>query len=137
MQGMGWTLGFRLARYLKIDDAIQSEGIFDGGGDRYVYFCLNDYQYNRNDSNVVCFDNTSIDENILAKIPMINGKLSMIIDENDGCSLTKTRRYNGPVNLRKMGIRVIDKYGDIIELNHMDFSFTLEVEILYEKNHIV
>ena len=137
MNTFGWILGFRLARYIKIDDAIQSEGMYDGGGDRYVFFCLNDYQYSRNDQNVVCFEDTSIDENILGKIPMVNGKLSMIIDENDGCSLTKTRTYNGPVNIRKLSIRVIDKFGEIIDLNHMDFSFTLELEILYEKNRVV
>ena len=137
MNTLGWILGFRLARYLKIDEAIQSEGMYDGGGDRYVFFCLNDYQYSRNDENVVCFEDTSIDENILAKIPMINGKLSLIIDENDGCSLTKTRTYNGPVNIRKLNIRVLDKFGEIIDLNHMDYSFTLELEILYEKNKVV
>ena len=137
MNTLGWILGFRLARYLKIDEAIQSEGMYDGGGDRYVFFCLNDYQYSRNDENVVCFEDTSIDENILAKIPMINGKLSLIIDENDGCSLTKTRTYNGPVNIRKINIRVLDKFGEIIDLNHMDYSFTLELEILYEKNKVV
>ena len=137
MNTFGWILGFRLARYIKIDDAIQSEGMYDGGGDRYVFFCLNDYQYSRNDQNVVCFEDTSIDENILGKIPMVNGKLSMIIDENDGCSLTKTRTYNGPVNIRKLSIRVIDKFGEIIDLNNMDFSFTLELEILYEKNRVV
>ena len=64
MNTLGWILGFRLARYLKIDDAIQSEGMYDGGGDRYVFFCLNDYQYSRNDENVVCCEDTSIDENI-------------------------------------------------------------------------
>ena len=137
MNTLGWILGFRLARYLKIDDAIQSEGMYDGGGDRYVFFCLNDYQYSRNDENVICFEDTSIDENILAKIPMVNGKLSLIIDENEGCSLTKTRTYNGPVNLRKFNIRVLDKFGEIVDLNHMDYSFTLELEILYEKNKVV
>ena len=137
MNTLGWILGFRLARYLKIDDALQSEGLYDGGGDRYVFLCLNDYQYSRNDENVICFEDTSIDENILAKIPMVNGKLSLIIDENDGCSLTKTRTYNGPVNIRKFNVRVLDKFGEIIDLNNMDYSFTLELEILYEKNKVV
>ena len=126
-----------MARYLKIDDALQSEGLYDGGGDRYVFLCLNDYQYSRNDENVICFEDTSIDENILAKIPMVNGKLSLIIDENDGCSLIKTRTYNGPVNIRKFNVRVLDKFSEIIDLNNMDYSFTLELEILYEKNKVV
>jgi hypothetical protein len=78
-----------------------------------------------------------MDENVLAKIPMVNGKLSLIIDENDGCSLTKTRRFNGPINLKKIHLRLLDKFGDIVNLNKMDFSFTLELEILYERNKIV
>ena len=134
---LGWTLGFRMNRYLNIDDTIQSEGLFDAGGDRYIYFCINDYQYNVNETNIICFDETTINENVLAKIPMINGKLCLIVDENEGCSLAKTRRYNGPVNLKKLEIKVMDKFGEIIDLNYMDFSFTLELEILYERNMVV
>tara|TARA_A100001011_G_scaffold386775_2_gene463284 strand:- start:256 stop:1719 length:1464 start_codon:yes stop_codon:yes gene_type:complete len=134
---LGWTLGFRQTEYLDIDDFIFSEGLFDAGGDRYIYFCVNDYQYNVNETNIICFDETTINENVLAKIPMINGKLCLIVDENDGCSLAKTRRYNGPVNLKRLDIKVMDQYGEIIDLNHMDFSFTLELEILYERNMVV
>jgi len=137
MNTLGWTLGFRLASYLHIKEAIQSEGIFDGGGDRYIYFCLNDYQYNKNESNIIFLEESTIDENVLAKVQMMNGKLSLIADENDGHSLTKTRRFNGPINLKKVHVRLLDKFGDIIELNKMDFSFTLELEVLYERNHVV
>ena len=137
MDTLGWTLGFRLAKYLKIDDSIQSEGLFDAGGDRYIYFSLNDYQYNVNESNTIFFDETTISENVLAKIPTINGKLCLIVDENEGTNFTKTRRFNGPVNLKKLQIKIMDKFGDIINLNHMDYSFTLELEILYERNSII
>ena len=137
MNTLGWILGFRLGKYMANDDAVQSEGIFDGGGDRYIYFCLNDYQYNKNESNIIFFEDTTMDENVLAKIPMINGKLNLIVDENDGHSLIKTRRFNGPVNMKKVHIRLLDKFGEIIDLNKMDFSFTLEMEILYERNKII
>jgi hypothetical protein len=70
-------------------------------------------------------------EDILAKIPMNNGKLSLIIDDNNN-PLIKKRIYNGPVNLRKISVKILDKFGNIIDLNNMDFSFTLEMEILYE-----
>ena len=131
MNTLGWTVGFRLATYKNIVNQIESEGIFDGGGDRYIFVSIDDYQYNNNSLNIVCFDNSVMEKNIIAKIPMVNGKLSMIIDDNSA-PLTKTRRYNGPVNLRNLYIRIMDQYGYIIELNHMDYSFTLELEILYE-----
>jgi hypothetical protein len=131
MINAGWLLGFRLPTYINITDDVRSEGLFDGGGDRYIYFILEDYQYNNNSTNIVCFDKSTMEDNILAKIPIVNGKLSLIIDDNNN-PLTKTRKYNGPINLRKLHIKVLDKFGDVINLNNMDFSFTLEVEILYE-----
>ena len=131
MNTAGWTLGFRLPKYEYVDDFIVSEGLFDGCGDRYIYFMLNDYQYNNNSINIVGFDKSCMEENILAKIPMINGKFSLIIDENNN-PLTKTRKYNGPVNIRKIHVKILDKFGNVIDLNNMDFSFTIEFEILYE-----
>lgn len=131
MNTFGWIIGFRLATYKTITNYIESEGIFDGGGDRYIYVSIDDYQYNNNTLNMVCFDNSIMEKNIIAKIPMVNGKLSLIIDDNT-CPLTKTRKYNGPVNIRNLFIKILDQFGEIIDLNNMDYSLTLELEILYE-----
>ena len=131
MNTFGWTLGFRLSNYLNIIDKLESEGLYDGGGDRYIYVSINDYQYNSNNLNIVGFDKSILNEDVIAKIPMVNGKLSLIIDDNNN-PLTKTRRYNGPVNISRLHIKILDKFGNIINLNNMDYSFTLEMEILYE-----
>lgn len=131
MNTFGWTLGFRIAKYLYVEDKLESEGLYDGGGDRYIYISVNDYQYNSNNLNIVGFDKSILNEDILAKIPMINGKLSLIIDDNNN-PLSKTRRYNGPVNLSRLHIKILDKFGNVINLNNMDYSFTLEMELLYE-----
>jgi hypothetical protein len=126
----GWSLGFRLANYCDIKEKIQSEALFDGGGDRYIYVAINDFQYNNNTLNTVCFDKSILNEEVIAKIPMINGKLSLIVTEDN--PLTKIRRYTGPINISKLHIKILDKFGNIIDLNNMDYSITLELEILYE-----
>ena len=131
MNTCGWILGFRLANYIDIYDKIESEGLFDGGGDRYIYISLNDYQYNNNSLNTVCFDKSILNEDIIAKIPMINGKLSLIISD-DMNPLAKIRRFTGPVNISKLHIKILDKFGTVIDLNKMDYSLTFELEILYE-----
>jgi hypothetical protein len=131
MNTFGWIIGFRLAKYKNISTFIISEGLYDAGGDRYIYVSVEDYQYNTNSLNIVCFDQSILEKNIIAKIPMVNGKLSMIVDDNTS-PLTKTRRYNGPVNIRNLHIKIMDQFGNIIDLNNMDYSFTLELEILYE-----
>lgn len=133
MNTFGWIMGFRLANYYNITDGagITSEGMFDAAGDRYLYVAINDYQKNNNALNMVCFDNSVMEEDIIGKVPITTGKLSIIITESN--TLVKTRRYNGPVNIRNLHIRLLDKFGDVLDLNNMDFSFTLEFEILYEK----
>ena len=136
LETCGWILGFRLARYLKINDIANSEGLFDGAGDKYIYLSINDYQQNYNKNNIICFDGTTADDNIIAKIPMINGKFSFIINENNYNPLIKIRRYNGPMNLTKLEIKLFDKFNNLIDLNNMDWSFSLELEILYENSGI-
>jgi hypothetical protein len=131
MSTIGWALGYRLANYLNIVTSLVSEGLFDAGGDRYIYVSIDDYQRNRNSLNVVCFEDSTMEQNIIAKIPMTNGKLSLTVDDS-GSPLVKNRRYNGPVNIRNLHIRILDRFGEVINLNNMDFSFTLELEILYE-----
>ena len=131
MNTMGWTLGFRLGSYDDITGVIISEGLFDAGGDRYIYMAITDYQYNNNISNIVGFDKSMLNEDIIAKIPIVNGKLSLLIDENNN-PLAKSRKYNGPVNLSRIHIKILDKFGKVIDFNNMDYSFTLELEVLYE-----
>ena len=127
----GWLCGFRLTNYLNIINSIESEGLFDNGSDNYIYVVINDYQYNSNNLNIVGFDNSTLNENVLAKVPLKNQKYSFIFD-NENNPLTKTRIYNGPVNIAKLHVKILDKYGKILNLNNMDIGLTLEFEILYE-----
>ena len=131
MNTFGWIVGFRTGNYINIDESVTSEGLFDAGGDRYIYVCINDFQYNNNPLNMVCFDKSVFNEDVIAKIPMVNGKLSLIINDNNN-ALAKVRRYNGPVNLSRLQIKIVDHFGTIIDLNNMDFSMTLELQLLYE-----
>ena len=34
--------------------------------------------------------------------------------------------------MSKLQIKLLDQYGSVIDLNNMDFSMTIEVELLYE-----
>jgi len=128
---IGLIMGFRKLQYIDVTTKLLSEALMDCAGDRYIYFSLNDFQYNKNANNVICFKDNTADNNILAKIPLSFGKYSVVIDNTCG-SLSKTRIYNGPVTIKRIHIVLYDKYGNIIDLNEMDFSFTLEFEVLYE-----
>lgn len=135
MNTLGWILGFRLGKYTDIEEAIQSEGLVDTGGNRYIYFCLEDFQKNKSNQHLVYFDNTTMNDTILGKIYLYNGRFSLNIFENEYSDETKKRKYFGPINFSKFKVSLLDKFGDIIDLNQMDFSFSLELEVLYNNNN--
>jgi hypothetical protein len=128
-RSIGWMLGFRQSQYEYVQTVI-SEGLLDAIGDRYVYLSVEDYQYNTNVNNIVCLDKSYIDKSILAKIPTNDEKYALIIYDTD--PLSKKRIYNGPVTLKKFHITLLDKFCRVIDLQYMDFSFTLEIELIYE-----
>lgn len=134
IQTAGWILGFRSAKYLNIDNSILSEGLFDAAGDRYLYLCLNDFTINQTNNNIICLDNTFIDTHVLAKINIGTASFGIQIDDTHDTIDThsKTRIYAGPTNLKKINIKLLDAYGKAINLNTMDWSFTLELEKLYQ-----
>ena len=114
---------FRYAEYLDVTSYIMSEGLFDGGGDRYVYFCLDDFNHSLN-PHEVCFEKYSANESVLAKIYLTDGKFAVNIDDSsNGNNIVKTRKFAGPIDLSKIKVKILDQYGDVVDLNHMDFSF--------------
>jgi hypothetical protein len=77
------------------------------------------------------FNDSYIDKNILAKIPYSNTTYQVLFDGANEV-LSPRRQYFGPIDIKKLGLQLLNKYGQIINLNFMDFSFTLEVEIIYD-----
>jgi len=130
----GWIIGFRKRSYTANYDVVASEGLFSAGEERYIYVSLNDYQYNNDKSNIILLERNVLDADIIAKIPLKSRAQGLSFHLNDGVhfSLSKLRRYTGPINLERFHVKILDEYGAIIDLNNMDISLTFELEILYE-----
>jgi hypothetical protein len=125
----GWLCGFRITSYLNIYENIISEGIFDNETDSYVYIVINDYQYNTNHMNIVGFDKSVLNENVIAKALLKKNSPIFLNNEN---LFTQVREYNGPVNISKLHIKLLNKFGQLIDLNNMDIGLTIQFETLYE-----
>lgn len=128
----GWLLGFRYGKYYNIKDEVTSEALYDGGGDRYLYFCLTNTEltdpYNQHR---ILLENsrTSLQSvNVLAKIYLKNGKFSINVDDEKDNDFTynKILILKDPKTIEKVSVSLIDQYGQEVYLNNMDFSFTLE-----------
>jgi hypothetical protein len=153
-KSLGWFLGFRKPLYTVTKDNtfndnisnsynqivytcyLSSESSYGSSIQNYFFLDINDYNNNEiTDSIVSSIDNAKneyIGNNIIAKIPIVNPFFTTLFNNNANDNIFKQRDYLGPVRLNKLHIRLLNKFGDIIDLNGNDFSFTLEMSVLYQ-----
>jgi hypothetical protein len=157
-QNAGWAMGFRNNLYectitegtaqttdengtiqttTVYTGSIDADSIYGASVDKYIFIDIDDYQRNFLTGAVVAVvNNTStgnsscIGNNIMAKIPMASNP-NFIMLNNGADQLFKTREYFGPVKLEKIRIRLLNRFGDVVNLNNEDYSIALEITELY------
>lgn len=133
-QCLGWDIGFR---NMNTTTDISSESICMITGPIYGFLSLNDKQSRYTSNFVSAMNKSLLDKHIISKI-----NLSSTIDDV-GCFKSASniisyrddnqiREYFGPVDIRSLEIKLMDEYGRLIDLNGMDWSFTLVFETLYD-----
>jgi len=150
----GWMLGFKQSFYtIKCNTSaptiimdgeqfstsvyhwyIEGESSYGSSTHNYLFLELDDF--NRNSTANIFFSKTVNDaylgNNIMGRITVTSG-MNTVVTMDGGDLLFKMREYYGPVRLEKLHIRLIDKFGDPVNLEGNDFSFMLEIEQLYSK----
>lgn len=127
---LGWIMGYRSALYTGQKSYV-AEGIYNGSFTEYIYFILNDFNNSQSQNIIGMFSKSTIGNNILAMIPL-NANSFHICFDNGADFIEKKREYFGPVNIQKLKIQLLNQYGEILNLNCMDFSFSLELEVGYD-----
>ena len=103
----------------------------------HIYFALNEFVQNGNNDNHLLVANNQFSSNrVLAKL-----SLTTITDTSSSLTgyfelkqaniikdFNNTRGYDGPINIQKFRINIIDDYGNTIFLNYKNFSFTLKLK---------
>ena len=132
---LGWILGYRKSTYKYETDSVNNEFVPEACvhlfGTPYFYLHVNDYNNNFSPIYEVMFQESVIgSSHILDKIPNTGEK--NIIQTNISDTNRKTRYYYGPVNIQRLEIKFLDRFGRPIDIQKSDFSFTLQLEILYD-----
>lgn len=153
---IGWAMGFRKSFYeVKygdfsrriIDPAVgislttvieyaaylESESSFGSTYNHYVFLEIDDFQRNVSSNTFVSYNGNGdayLNNNVLAKIVVTSGQYTNIVDTGADM-IFKKRNYYGPVKLEKMTIKLLNRFGDVIDLNDNNYSFTLELEVVY------
>jgi len=129
-QRMGWMLGFRDSLYTG-STSYTGEGQLDIIGPRYIYLIVNDFNTS---SNVNFFSNNEtslLNDNILGRISLKAGAFS-VQSQNDFSVYGEPRYFFGPVNIDRISVRVIDEFGRTVNLNGMDFSFSIQMTVKHK-----
>ena len=147
---IGWAMGFRKFQYsvsysetgyIRLTDVnpalyktfLASESSFGSTFAHYIFMEVDDFQRNVTANTVISYNGNGdsyMNNNILAKVVISTGQFTNLVD-NGSDNVYKERHYYGPVKLEKLHIRLLNRFGDVIDTNHNDFSFTLELEVIY------
>jgi hypothetical protein len=123
-------MGYRKAEYIGAS-TYTTEAVYSSSPYEYIYFTLNDYNMSQSQNIFGMFSKSILGDNILAIIPVTSNSFNICFD-NGVNLLEKKREYYGPVNIQRLKIQLLNQYGEILCLNNMDFSFSLEFEIGYD-----
>jgi hypothetical protein len=117
--GLGYCLGFRQSSYNAVGQ-ISGEAILNTIDTNYLFLTLsNDWKVVEQDTP----DRTQLYS--FAKIVMDVPKFSINYDDGQN-TLTKEYFFKQPANISSFPVRLSDPYDQDIDLNGLDFSFTLE-----------
>jgi hypothetical protein len=135
--GLGYYMGFTRGVHTSLPNSVT--GKYDVtsdicayfGGDNYVFMALNDFDCVR--QTVRTYDTTFLPEKskphdftATAKLIMSQPKNYMVFDDYAGQHI-KEVVFPGPVDLGRLRVRLLDAYGDPIDLCSSQFSFSIEV----------
>jgi hypothetical protein len=148
----GWSIGFYKDIYF-VDKPYVSQTRFDPNGtyqplvfNRYVesessygsavtqYFFLELDDYNRNfTSNTIIAETgggTHLGNNVIARIPMTAPALNTNYTSPSDL-IFKQRDYFGPVKIEKLHLRLVDRFGETLDIQNNDYSVAIELTTTY------
>jgi hypothetical protein len=139
----GWNMGFRQSTYKAVAtiidyetaditrNVLKSESSFGSSVDNYLFLEIDDFHNNfQTDSIVSTNANSYMGKNILGRVVLGSGSFT-IVQNNLSDGVFKKREYFGPVRIEKIHIRLLNKFGDVVDLTNNDFSFTLQFNTIY------
>jgi hypothetical protein len=131
----GWRMGFLSPFYAYFNgNSTLAYGNINGEmasnilNYRNCFLSVNDFQYNNNSNNVVVLNgNSALDDYVAAKC-----SIPVVFDDTKLNLVSFQRKYNGPINLKKIHVKLYDENGKIVFLNGVDFAFTIKLTIAYD-----
>lgn len=134
--GLGYYLGFSRDKHIADVDTsgnfvLLSDGCANFSGDLYSFLYLNDYACVRQtvrsyDSSYKQSRSQPEEFNAMAKIILSSPKNYVVFDDYANRQI-KEVVFPSPVDLTRLRVKLLDAYGEVIDLYSSQFSFSMEV----------
>lgn len=130
---LGWILGFRNSCYnLPPDNTLKATSPLSLDGPRYLYLAVDTFQNDNPHSFISTLKTSELKQSILGRISMDpqHYPFGSVYPANiiNGTMLTDKRIYTSKVNIQRMNVQLINEIGIPLDINQVDFSFSLELE---------
>ena len=119
--GIGYNLGFQQLKYTG-QSSYTAETVPDVFQDTYVYLSINDYNL---------IEHPEFGQNhfeAFAKITLPASKNTIVYDNNYTNSTSKEYHFQQPTNINRLEIKLLDAYGNTLDLKGASFSMSLELQ---------
>ena len=126
---LGWNLGFLRRKYAGISHT--ADAVIDPASLRYIYLAVDDFCNSSHNHFINVFNDSIMNPNILARISVKGAYFSLLM-ENDFNIVTEPRTYFGPVDIQRLRIRLFDDRGRLLNMNNANYSFCLNLKMLYD-----
>jgi hypothetical protein len=148
-KNLGWIMGFRAKWYTTTSETTYTSGStrttykacaasetnFNPWLLSYVFLEIDDFHNNSPADAVVSgtLDRSYIGRNVIARVSTAAAAAgAAVVTDTAADRVFKKRAFFGPVNLTKLKVRVVDRFGEVVDLRGGEVSFVLEIEQIYE-----
>ena len=98
----------------------------------YVFIDVDDFNNNYITNTITSLrkNNSYLGNNILARVS-ITSTPNSVIEDNGSDHIYKEREYLGPVDIERLKIRILDRDGNLVDLENNNYSLVFECTMLY------
>ena len=130
---LGWSLGFRKQSYtIPSGESILGEALINLNIIKYLYLAIDEMNSSGHPNSFQApLFQSNINKNVISRMALNRNEYGFgkIQSSNTGNGLlSNTRTYSGNTDIGKLNIKLLNEFGEIMDLNGQDISFCLEIK---------
>ena len=124
---LGRVLGFTRRKYSGEYLYLGETAINTNYAFSYFFLDIDDFQNHYSSSFVSVFSKIAMPNSVLGRI-----SLPTSFGEKELSIISEPRTYFGAIDLNRLNVRLLNAYGKVMEMNGIDYSFCLLLNIVYD-----